>query len=342
MILHNYPPISLLRVDIAMERAVALFCCLVVLPAAVWAAEHVDLPPADAVTPQLYATGFEIAEGPVLDADGNLYVANYRGNGNIGLIEADGTAGIFCNLGELSPVEELEPRANGMKLDRQGRLIVADCTAGRLLRVATDGQSVEVLADRWEGKRFDRLYDVALDVQGNIYFSDPGDSTAEEPTGSVYRYDITTAKVSRIASALAFPNGLGVTPDGKQFCLCESARRRLLIWDLAEDGTLSNGRVLLEFPTEDEGPIRGGEFLPAGMIFDAAGRLYVAMWDGGAVNVVDVRSGKIIRQYDAGGEEAGNCHFHGGYLYVTVASKEAVFRLKLDVEGFVYNATEEP
>ena len=76
------------------------------------------------------------------------------------------------------------------------------------------------------------------------------------------------------------------------------------------------------------------------MVFDKEGRLFIAMWTGGFINVVDVTSGKILRQYDAGGIKATNCHFHGPYLYTTVAAKEAVFRLKLGIEGFRYNATD--
>jgi len=114
-----------------------------------------------------------------------------------------------------------------------------------------------------------------------------------------------------------------------------------LIYDLSEEGKVSNRRVLIDFPAETEGEIVGGKFVPDGMIFDAAGRLYVGMWTGGVVNVVGVPSGKLIRQYNAGGGRATNCHFHGGYLYVTVAAKEAVFRLKLGVKAFDYNGTME-
>jgi sugar lactone lactonase YvrE len=60
------------------------------------------------------------------------------------------------------------------------------------------------------------------------------------------------------------------------------------------------------------------------------------MWVGGVVNVVDVPSGTLLRQYSAGGSQATNCHFHGPYLYTTVAAKEAVFRLKLGVQGHEY------
>lgn len=298
---------------------------------------HDDLPPSHTVQPQLVATGFEFAEGPALDEAGNLYVVNYRGNGNIGRITPDGTASVFCDLRKLVPLEGRMPQANGLKVDSAGRLVASDSGAGRLLRISRDGKSVEVLADRYEGQRFNSINDVALDLQGNIYFTDPGGSSLEHPIGSVYRYDIKDAGVTRLDTGLVFPNGLAVTPDQKHLCVGESAKYRVLFYDLADDGTVANRRVLINFPTETQGKIIGGKYDPDGMIFDAQGRLYVGMWSGGVINVVDVASGKLIRQYDAGGKRATNCHFHGPYLYTTVAAKEAVFRLKLDVKGFDYN-----
>jgi len=300
--------------------------------------DHADLPPSHSVKPELYATGFEFAEGPALDREGNLYVVNYRNNGTIGRIAVDGTARVFCDLRVAAPAGERKPQANGLKLDRQGRLVASDAGAGRLLRIAADGKSVEVLAESFENKRFDAINDVALDLAGNIFFTDPGNSNAEKPTGSVYRYDVQKGKVTRLDTGLAYPNGIAVTPDQKRLCVDESARFRVNIYDLAPDGTVGNRRVLIDFPRKTEGAARGGEFMPDGMVFDARGRLYVAMWGGGAINVVELPSGKLIRQYDAGGDLATNCHFHGGYLYTTVASKEAVFRLKLGVEGFDYGA----
>ena len=152
----------------------------------------------------------------------------------------------------------------------------------------------------------------------------------------MYRFSISTNAVVRLATGLAFPNGLAVTADQKQLCVSESSRYRLMIYDLVDDQA-ENERVLIEFPQQDAGIIRGGSFDPDGMIFDASGHLYVAMWVGGVINVVDVVTGKLLRQYDAGGLKATNCHFHDGYLYTTVAAKEAVFRLKLGVNGFRYN-----
>ncbi len=301
------------------------------------AAEQEDLPPSHAVKPELYATGFEFAEGPALDAHGDLFVVNYRANGNIGRIAADGTAAIFCDLRKLAPVEGRRVRANGLKIDSQGRLIASDSGAGRLLRIAADGSQVEVLADRWEGKRFNEINDVALDLEGNIYFSDPGGSSTEKPIGAVYRFDIKTGKVSRLDTHLAYPNGLGVTPDQKHLCLSESVKHRILIYDLTPEATAVNRRVLVDFSKQTHSDATSGKLIPDGLVFDTDGRLYVAIWSGGFVNVIEVPSGKLLRQYDAGGDHATNCHFHGDYLYTTVASKEAVFRLKLGVKGFDYN-----
>ena len=299
-------------------------------------AQQLELPASHGVQPELYATGFEFAEGPAFDRQGNLFVVNYRGNGNIGRIANDGTASVWCILDVLLPVEGQRAQANGLKVDSEGRLVVADAGGGRLLRISGDGKSGEVLADRCNGQRFNSINDVALDTKGNIYFSDPGGSNAEHPIGSVYRFDISTNTTTRLATNLAFPNGLAVTADQQHLCVGESARYRVMLYDLS-NGQAVNERVLIDFPRQDEGNIRGGLYDPDGMIVDEAGRLYVAMWVGGVINVVDVPTGKLLRQYDAGGLKATNCHFHDGYLYTTIAAKEAVFRLRLGVNRFDYN-----
>lgn len=300
-------------------------------------AEHADLPPPDSVTPALYATGFEFAQGPALDADGNLFVGNYRANGTVGRITPDGKAEVLCDLTTAVPVEGSEIRVDGLKVDSQGRLVVADSGAGRVLRIAEDGDRVEVLADRWEGKRFRSITAIALDTAGNIYFTALGDAGADKPDGAMYRFEITTSKVARLDAGLDNPGGVAVSPNQKHLCVSESGKYRVLIYDLTEDGRVVNRRVLVDFPRKDEGNILGGDFPPVGEVFDSQGRLYAAMWTGGIINVVEVPSGKIVRQYQAGGTQATNCHFYDGYLYTTVAAKEAVFRLKLGVQGFKYS-----
>ena len=297
-----------------------------------------DLPAPDRVTPQLYATGFAFAEGPALDDAGNLFVVNYRVEGTIGKIAVDGTASVFCDLVELAPAKgEKEPRANGLKIDGEGRLLVADSGAGRLLRISADGKKAEVLAERFKEIRFNSINDLALDSLGNIFFTDPGGSSLEMPVGAVYRYDVGTGSVTLVDKGLAFPNGIAISPDKQYLVVGESAKKRLLIYKRQRDGSFKDRKVLIDFAALPKTAHKIGSPTPDGMIFDREGRLYVAMWKAGVINVVELPSGKLLAQYDAGGTEATNCHFHKGWLYVTIAAKEAVYRLNLGVEGHRYN-----
>jgi hypothetical protein len=182
-----------------MRWSVATMACWLAA-AAGRGAEPGDLPPSHSVRPELYATGFEFAEGPALDPAGNLFVVNYRGNGKIGRIAPDGTASVFCDLRELVPLEGRLPQANGLKVDRQGRVLAADAGAARLLRIAPDGRTVEVLADRWQGNRFNALNDVALDLAGNIYFSDPGSSNADTRLDIIDLATFTKTTVNKTSS----------------------------------------------------------------------------------------------------------------------------------------------
>ncbi len=301
--------------------------------------DNSDLPVSDSVVPLMYATGFEFAEGLALDREGNLYVVGYRGDGNIGRITLDGTASVLCTLDQLLPMEGRHALARGLKIDSEGRLVAADAGCGRLLRITADGTACEVLADRVDGARFKSVQDVALDLAGNIYFTDPGGSSAENPTGTVYRYDINTKKVARLAGALAFPCGIAISPDQQTLCVSDRLTCEVLAYDLSDQGMVSNGRVLIRFDNQGSVDETAAECQPGGMVFDGRGRLFVAMPRGSTINVVGVKDGKRLRQFDAGGPRATNCHFHGPYLYTTIAGKEAVFRLKLGVRGFDYAGT---
>lgn len=297
--------------------------------------EHADLPPSFSIKPEMYATGFEMADGPTFDSAGSLYAVNYRGNGKIGRITRDGLASVWCDLAKIAPCEGRQPLALGLKVDGEGSIVAADAGGGRLLRISPDGTRADVLADRHQGSRFTKVNDVAISAN-QLYFTDTGAAGDGQPVGAVYRYDSRSRSVVLLANSLSQPAGVAVTPDGKSLCVSESGSKRILIFDFSETGDATNRRTLVEFPRENQGNLRGGLFPPEGMIFDKRGRLYVTMGTGGIINVVEVPSGKIIRQYDTGGKNATNCHFFEDALYVTVADGEAVFRLKLGVAGFPY------
>lgn len=297
------------------------------------------LPDPSTVVPERVASGFAFAEGPAIDRDGNLYVVNYREWGTIGKISPDGAARILVDLRKHLPDDGTQrPSCNGLKIDDDGNIIGAETGTSQVIRIARDGSKVEVLVREVGGTRLRGLNDVALDPNGNVYFSNPGQ-------GNVYRWNKSNGSVDRLNPEPIGSNGIGLTPDGKHLITADSEHVRLMIIDIV-DGKGTNQRELISFKSpaspaglSPEKMRRANEKagLPDGFVFDESGRLYVGMWTGGVVHVVDVPSGKLLATYQAGGSQATNVHFYQGDLYVTAAAKEAVFKLPLGIRGWRYS-----
>lgn len=157
-------------------------------------------------------------------------------------------------------------------------------------------------------------------MKGNIYFSNPGQK-------NVYRWNKAGGTVDKLNPEPIGSNGIGLTPDGKHLITADSDGRKLMILDMV-DGKGTNPRVMFTLDPPA---------LPDGFVFDEFGRLYLGTWTGGVIHVVEVPTGKLLATYDAGGSQATNVHFSKGDLYVTVAAKEAVFKLALGVRGWRYS-----
>jgi gluconolactonase len=172
---------------------------------------------------------------------------------------------------------------NGLMFDHQGRLVTCESARRRVSRLENDGR-VTVLAETFDGKRFNQPNDLTIDSTGRIYFSDPkyGDrSTMELVDASgrkvegVYRID-PDGKVTRIIThEVDRPNGLVVTPNDKHLFVADNnnntigGARKLWRFDLRSDGTVDFSTQTL---IHDWKTTRG----PDGMKLDAVGRLFVA------------------------------------------------------------------
>ncbi|MFG3258847.1 SMP-30/gluconolactonase/LRE family protein [Streptomyces sp. NPDC048172] len=172
---------------------------------------------------------------------------------------------------------------NGHTLDREGRLISCEQGNRRVTRTEHDG-TVTVLADRWQGKRFNSPNDSAVRSDGSIWFSDPdfGITTdyeghrAESEIGAcnVYRIDPASGDVTLVADGFGGPNGLVFSPDERQLFVSDTRAGQIRVFDVRENGTLSEGTVFAEAAAR-------GEARFDNIRFDADGRLWVAaMADG--------------------------------------------------------------
>lgn len=261
----------------------------------------------------LLVGGIAAAEGPVFDSKGNFYFTNYIKKGTIGQLQPDGTLSVWFTLDRGAP--------NGLRVDAQDRIVVADQDGGRLLRISADGKHQEVLADKYEGKPLNGPNDAIIDKQGAIYFTDPLGSSDKKLIGSIYRLG-TDGKLKQLLTGLAFPNGLALTPDQKTLFFDESSTARLSAFDLTPDGGIANFHSV-------------AQFLPEGLDgihFDEYGRLWIAHFNARSVEVV-TQAGELLKSYDIGAKRVSNLVFHRGKLYVTSAENQCVYVYDVGLNG---------
>lgn len=210
--------------------------------------------------PERVATGFEFTEGPVWHPDGYLLFSDIPANRTYRW-DPDGTVSVW---------REPSGNANGLTLDRQGRVLACEHGNRRVSRVEAGGEAV-ALAERYEGQRLNSPNDLVVARDGAIYFTDPPygirPEEREQPCNGVYRLRPDGA-LDLLADDFDRPNGLAFSPDGSVLYVDDSGRRHVRAFDVRPDGTLANSRVLADMDHPQPGS-------PDGMKVDTEGHLYV-------------------------------------------------------------------
>ncbi len=205
-------------------------------------------------------------EGPAVDRAGNLLFTNVPVSKILKWAPA---------AKQLTTYQTDSHETNGLAFDPLGRLIACEGGARRVTRTDPGTKKREVLAEGFDGKPLAKPNDVCLDRAGRIYFTSRSavdDPVGENPKG-VYRID-PDGSLHRLLAwpDVHMPNGIVTSPDDKTLYLIEAHpdadhHRDIRAYDLAKDGSISNGRVLINFY-----PGRSGD----GMCIDAQGNLLVA------------------------------------------------------------------
>ena len=218
---------------------------------------------------------------------------------------------------------------DGNTYDRQHRLIDCASVLRAIIRLDRDGK-YEILAERFEGKRFNSPNDVVTGPDGALYFTDP---TLDLPEGQkqeitfkgVYRLD-PSGKVSVLTKELSQPNGLAFSPDGKKFYVDDSEQRNIRVFDFMMGHTLANGRIFAEEPGGK------GDGVPDGMKLDLAGNLYVTGPKGIWIwNALGRHLGTIEMPEQSANLAWGDPDY--GTLYITATT--SVYKLRTRTHGFV-------
>ena len=199
-----------------------------------------------------------------------------------------------------------EPSGLGWMPD--GRMLVVSRIDRLLLRLEHD--SLVVHADLSDVATF-HCNDMVVDAKGRAYVGNFGFDidaaiNSGDFAGALAAYEGATiarvdpdGSVHVAATAMRFPNGTVITPDGATMVVGETLGRRLTAFDVAADGSLSNQRVWAEL----------GNVVPDGICLDADGAIWVA--DAGGRRCVRVREGGEVLQEVPTGSNCYACMLGG-------------------------------
>jgi gluconolactonase len=171
-------------------------------------------------------------------------------------------------------------KCNGMTYDADLNLIVCEHATSQLIRERPDGRR-EVLASHFAGRELNSPNDVCVRSDGSIYFSDPWYGRmpvygVERPRQlgfqGVYRVPPGGGEPQLLVDRYQFdqPNGLCFSPDEKLLYVNDTVQTLIRAFDVAPDGSLSNGRV---FASGIRSSTEAG--VPDGMKCDARGNVWV-------------------------------------------------------------------
>ncbi|MDX1948253.1 MAG: SMP-30/gluconolactonase/LRE family protein [Pirellulaceae bacterium] len=293
-----------------------------------------------------------LTEGPAVAPDGSIYFSDIPFGKDGGLIVR------FDPKSKQNTVfTDNSGKSTGLIFDAQGRLLACEGAnfGGRCIsRWDVKTKQKTVLADKFNGKRFNACNDICLDKQGRIYFTDPkylGDEPREQPHMGVYRID-SSGQVSEVTHDVNKPNGIAISPDGKTLYLADhdngsedvtkpappkTGPMKIYAFPLAADGTVGKRRTIVDF-----GKKKGCD----GMDVDEEGHIYLTVRDMGrpGVLVIDPEGKEVAfiptgPAGQSGDKPVGlpsNVEFGIGdeasTLYITVDF--SLFRIPLKIRGY--------
>lgn len=211
--------------------------------------------------------GFDGTEGPIAQPDGSILFTENRADRIIKL-GVDGAVSTYL---------EKTGGANALALSAKGELLAVQTAPSAIAMLQP---ASKVLANKFDGKPFNRPNDLALARSGHIYFSDPGApaqagaaAPATPPKTGFYWLD-KKGKVRLVADDIRRPNGVALSPDEKTVYVANTAGEFLLAWSVNADGSLTARRdfaKLAGFKTTSSGPTSGAD----GIVVDKDGRVFV-------------------------------------------------------------------
>lgn len=284
--------------------------------------------------PKLFklAGGFQFTEGPVWIGDGLLF-SDPNAN-TIYKYSKDGKLSVFKSQSGYSGLdisEYRQPGSNGITLDPQGNIVFDQHGNRRVVRLEKDGRET-VIADRFEGKRFNSPNDLVYRSDGTLFFTDPNfglpkfgdDKRKELPYTGVY--SLYKGKLQLLTTEFTGPNGIALSPDEKYLYVgnWDDNKKVVYRYELQANGTIENGKLFFDFTQ-----IKGEDAID-GIKVDVEGNVYVSA--PGGLQILSSQGkhlGTIVTPQHvhnmAWGDEDGKT------LYL--AARSGIYKIRLNYKG---------
>jgi gluconolactonase len=299
---------------------IVIFLCLVGLSRS-FAQDTKVLLEAGATVKKL-AGEMKFTEGPVWIPDKKMLVFSDIPNSKLmQWSEANG-------LSEFRKSEQ----SNGNILDLEGRLISCQHAGRNVVRTEADGK-ITVLAEKFDGKRFNSPNDVAVMSDGSLWFTDPawGLTGPHEIEGHwVYRLDPKTGDVQPVIKDLAMPNGINFSPDESRLYVADTGGHQkhpdksfhnlpagIHCYEVKNDGTLGRKLYVIDHGSD-------------GMTLDVEGNLYTT--HAGSVMIHDPHGEKIGEIAIPEGP-ANVCFGGDDYKTLFITARTSLYSIRMKIAG---------
>jgi len=273
---------------------------------------------------EVLAEGFEWSEGPVWIEDGGFLLFSDIPNNRVNKWKEGEGISVYLQPSGYTGTNELwkEPGSNGLLLTPDGKLMLCQHGDRRVALMdapLSDPKSQFLTyASEYNGMKLNSPNDATFHSSGDLYFTDPpyglpqqmDDSTKEIPFQGVYRRKID-GTMQLVTDQMTRPNGIALSPDEKTLYVANSDPEKDLwmAFDVAEDGSTSNGRVFYDATgSEGLGLCDGMTVHRSGIIFGTSpGGVFIMTPDAKLI-------GKVLT-----GQATANCTLDTNekYLYIT-------------------------
>jgi gluconolactonase len=267
------------------------------------------------------ATGFVFTEGPLWHPDGFYYFVDVRSSLLYRIVPGKAPEVVRDKTGG----------GNGTTFDLDRRLILCEGDNRRVTRTASDGR-IEVLMDRYEGKRLNRPNDVVCKSDGSIYFTDPGLrvplAERELPYAGVYRV-MPDGSTSLVAD-FEYPNGLAFSADEQRLYVANTRWAQYIhVLELDAAGRMVRRRIFADMSSDET------DGVPDGMKVDTEGRVFCTGPGGTWVFSAEGKRLGIIRTP----EVPANLAFGGPDLKTLfLTARTSVYTLRVKAPGLPHPA----